>query len=196
MADWYKLSISKVLQELDTDKRRGLSEGQVAERLSKYGVNELAGQEGRSPWSILLEQLSGVMIIILFIAALISIFLGDYYDAVAIIAIIILNAALGFRQEYRAERSMAALKKLAVPMVRVRREGLVHEIPSAELVPGDIVLLETGNLVPADGRVLESVNLRVEEAALTGESVAIEKESDLVYEVDRTIGDRRNMVFM
>ncbi len=196
MSEWYKKPLSQVLEDLGTNERHGLAQGEAARRLSESGPNELTGQEGRSPWSILWEQLSGIMIIILFVAALISLFLGDYYDAAAIILIIILNAALGFRQEYRAERSMAALKKLAVPMVKVRRDELVHEVPSAELVPGDIVLLETGNLVPADGRVLKSVNLRIEEAALTGESVAIEKESELVYESDRTLGDRRNMVYM
>jgi Ca2+-transporting ATPase len=113
-----------------------------------------------------------------------------------IVAIIILNAALGFQQDYKAERSMAALKKLAVPVVKVRRGGQVRELLSQELVPGDVVILETGNLVPADGRVLQSFNLRVEEAALTGESVPIEKEAELIFESERPLGDRRNMVYM
>lgn len=196
MSDWYTYRPNQVVEELNSNEEHGLSTTDAAGRLADYGTNELAGQEGRSPWRILLEQLSGVMILILFVAALISIFLGDYYDAVAILLIIVLNAALGFRQDYKAERSMAALKKLSVPIVKVKRGGRILEIPSADLVPGDIVLLETGNLVPADGRVLQSVNLRVEEAALTGESVAIEKESELVYESKRAIGDRRNMVYM
>ena len=196
MSDWYKLQAEQVLQDQQTDEQAGLSEAEAKRRLEQYGANELTEQEGRSPWQILWDQLSGIMTLILFVAAVISILLGDVYDAIAIVAIIILNAALGFQQEYKAERSMAALKKLAVPIVKVKRDGKVRELPSAELVPGDIVLLETGNLVPADGRVLQSINLRVEEAALTGESVAIDKEADLVFESDRALGDRRNMVFM
>ncbi len=196
MSEWYKKSREEVIQEFSTDEFSGLDEAEAQRRLEQYGPNELTEQEGRSPWMILLDQLKGVMILILFAAVLISVFLGDYADAIAILAIIILNAALGFQQEYKAERSMAALKKLAVPMVRVRRGGQVQELPSRALVPGDIVLLETGNLVPADGRVLQSVNLRIEEAALTGESVAIDKDADLVFESERALGDRRNMVFM
>lgn len=196
MSDWYKKSTQEVIQEFGTDPSQGLDEAEAKRRLEQYGPNELTEQEGRSPWRIILDQLKGVMILILFAAVLISIFLGDYADAIAILAIIVLNAALGFQQEYKAERSMAALKKLAVPMVKVKRGGLVQELPSRLLVPGDIVLLETGNLVPADGRVLESINLRIEEAALTGESVAIDKDDDLVFESDRALGDRRNMVFM
>ncbi len=176
MSEWYKLSPELVLQDLETDESLGLSESEARRRMEQHGPNELTEQEGRNPWRILWEQLSGIMVIILFVAALISIFLGDVYDAVAIVAIIILNAALGFQQEYKAERSMAALKKLAVPIVKVKRDGIVREVPSADLVPGDVVLLETGNLVPADGRVLASINMRIEEAALTGESVAIDKE--------------------
>ena len=106
-------------------------------------------------------------------------FLGDWLDAVVILAIVVLNAALGFFQEYRAEQSMAALKRLAAPVVRVRRDGRVQEISARDLVPGDVVLLETGNVVPADGRLLQSSNLRVQEAALTGESEAIEKDARL-----------------
>jgi Ca2+-transporting ATPase len=196
MSEWYKRSIEQVLKDVETDESQGLSEAEARRRLEQYGENVLAEQEGRSPWRILWDQLSGVMVMILFVAAVISIFLGDVYDAVVILAIIILNAALGFQQEYKAERSMAALKKLAVPIVKVKRDGAVRELPSGELVPGDIVLLETGNLVPADGRVLASVNMRVEEAALTGESVPIDKEAELVFESDRALGDRRNVVYM
>lgn len=196
MSDWYKKTTLEVIREFETDPSQGLDESEAKRRLEKFGANELTEQEGRSLWQILLDQLKGVMVLILFAAVVISIFLGDYADAIAILAIIILNAALGFQQEYKAERSMAALKKLAVPMVKVKRGGFVQELPSRLLAPGDIVLLETGNLVPADGRVLESINLRIEEAALTGESVAIDKDADLVFETDRALGDRRNMVFM
>jgi len=196
MSDWYQQPPEQVLAALNTDPGGGLSDVAAAQRMADGGPNEIAGQEGRNPWKILWEQLSGIMVIILFVAAVISVFLGDYADAVVILAIIVLNAALGFQQDYKAERSMAALKKLAVPVVKVRRSGQVRELLSRELVPGDVVILETGNLVPADGRVLHSVNLRVEEAALTGESAPIDKESDLVFESERPLGDRRNMVYM
>ena len=144
---------------------------------------------------ILLAQLTGVLTLILIGAAVVSVFLGDVIDAVVILAIVVLNAALGFTQEYRAEQSMAALKRLAVPTVRVQRDGTVRELSARELVPGDIVLLETGNIVPADGRVLESFNLRVQEAALTGESEAVDKDAEWVFEAEKPVGDRRNMVY-
>ncbi len=144
-------------------------------RLSRYGPNELVERGGRSPWRILLEQLTGTLVLILIVAAVVSALVGDIKDAVAILAIVVLNAILGFVQEYRAEQAMAALKKLAVPLVRVRRAGQVAEVPAHDLVPGDIVLLEAGNLAPADGRLIEAANLRIQEAILTGESEAVEK---------------------
>jgi Ca2+-transporting ATPase len=136
------------------------------------------------------------MVVILIIAAGVSIILGDIKDAVAILAIVVLNALLGFTQEYRAEKAIAALKKLAVPTVKVRRDGHLVEKSARELVVGDVVLLEAGNLVPADGRILESVNLRVQEATLTGESEPIEKETRTFIGENLPLGDRRNMVYM
>ena len=130
-----------------------------------------------------------------FAAAVLSVFLGDLLDAGAILAIVVLNAALGFFQEHRAEQSMAALKRMAAPLVRVRRDGQVLEIPARGSVPGDVVLLETGNVVPADARLLQSSTLRVQEAALTGESEAVEKDASMVFATARALGDRRNMVY-
>lgn len=196
MNSWYQLDKNRVAQELQTDLVVGLSEAEAQNRLEKYGSNELTERAGRSPWSILFEQLTGIMVLILFAAAIISLFLGEWIEAVVILIIVILNAALGFQQEYKAEQSMAALKRLAVPIVKCRRGGVVKELSASSLVPGDIVLLETGNRVPADGRLLETINLRVEEAALTGESEPIEKDASLVFETERPLGDRRNMVFM
>jgi len=196
MSQWYQLSASEVLQQLHSDPAHGLTEAEAARRLEQYGPNALVEQGLKSPWKILLEQLTNVMTIILIVAAVISFFLGDLLDALVILAIVALNAALGFRQEYKAEKSMAALKQLAVPMVKVRREGHVKEISSLNLVPGDIIILETGNKVPADGRLLESPNLRLEEAALTGESEAVEKDAEAVYSGEEALGDRRNMVYM
>ncbi|MBE7474062.1 MAG: ATPase [Anaerolineae bacterium] len=196
MSHWYQLTATEVLQQLNSNPAHGLTEAEAARRLEQYGPNALIEQVLKSPWKILLEQLTNVMTIILIVAAIISFFLGDLLDAGVILAIVVLNAALGFRQEYKAEKSMAALKQLAVPIVKVRREGQVKEISSLNLVPGDIVILETGNKVPADGRLLESPNLRLEEAALTGESEAVEKDAEAVYSGEEAMGDRRNMVYM
>lgn len=194
--DWYRMSVGETVEQLGSSAAQGLSAAEVADRLSKYGPNELVERGMRKPWEILWEQLTGILTLILIAAAVISIFLGDAVDAVVILAIVVLNAGLGFSQEYRAEQSMAALKRMAVPSVRVRRGGQVQQISARDLVPGDVVLLETGNVVPADGRVLVSVNMRAQEAALTGESEAVDKEAELVFESDRPLGDRRNMVYM
>jgi Ca2+-transporting ATPase len=196
MIDWYKLNIADVLQALDTDSENGLSKTEAARRLAKYGPNELIEQTLKSPWCILREQFAETMVVILIIAAAISAVMGDYKDAVAILAIVTLNTILGFSQEYRAEKAMAALKKLTVPTVRVRRNGYTQEISARQLVPGDILLLEAGNLVPADCRLLESVNLRFQEATLTGESEAVEKEIVVLAGPNLPLGDRRNMAYM
>jgi P-type Ca2+ transporter type 2C len=196
VSDIYQRDKSEALELFHSSPETGLTKAEAKERLSKYGPNELVEKGLKSPWLILWEQLTSTMVVILIIAAVISAALGDLKDAIAILAIVIVNAVLGFRQEYQAEQAMAALKKMAVPTVRVRREGHVLEISARELVPGDIVLLETGNLVPADCRLIESVNLRVEEAALTGESVPVEKDADFTSTSSLPIGDRINMIFM
>jgi Ca2+-transporting ATPase len=193
---WHHMDAHDVLREIGTDAARGLDGAEVAQRLAEYGANELIERDARGVWRIVWEQLSSTMVVILIVAALISAFLGDAQDTVVILAIVALNAALGISQEYRAERAMAALKQLAVPMVRVRRADHVHDISARDLVPGDIVLLEAGNRVPADGRVLHSASLRVQEAALTGESVPIDKITERLTAPDLPLGDRRNMVYM
>ena len=196
MSEWYQLDTEEVLQKLQTDPEVGLSSAEAQQRLEQYGYNELIERGVKSPWLILWDQLREVMVVILIIAAIVSAFLGDIRDVIVIMAIVVLNAALGFSQEYRAERAIAALKKLAVPTVKVRRDGQIVEISARELVPGDVVLLEAGNLVPADGRLLESINLKAQEAALTGESEAVEKITAPLVGEDMTVGDRLNMVFM
>ncbi|MGH2537330.1 MAG: cation-translocating P-type ATPase [Candidatus Promineifilaceae bacterium] len=193
---WYQMSAADVVERLGSHLERGLDSAEASARIEQYGPNELVERAGRSPWSILWEQLTGFLTLLLIAAAGISIFLGDLIDAIAILLIVVLNAALGFSQEHRAEQAMAALKRLAVPSVRVRRGGRIVELTARELAPGDVVILETGNAVPADGRVLESVNLRVTEAALTGESEPVDKEEQLVFESERALGDRRNMAYM
>ena len=196
MSDWHRLEPKEVLTRLETDPERGLSQAEAERRLDEYGPNELVEHGLKSPLHILREQLTATMMLILIVAAIISAALGDAKDAVAIIAIVILNAVLGFRQEYQAERAMAALKKLAVPTVKVRRDGRLREISARELVTGDVVQLETGNLVPVDGRLLESVNLRVEEAALTGESQPVDKTVHALGGEELPVADRINTVYM
>ena len=160
MTDWHRKTFTSAIEQLDSDAARGLSNGQVALRYAEHGPNELVETGGRGPWRILWEQISGAMVLMLIVAAGVSGFLHEYTDTVVILGIVVLNAALGFVQDYRAEKALAALKKLAVPIVRVRREGVVREISARELVPGDMVLMEVGNYVPADCRLVESVNLQ------------------------------------
>jgi P-type Ca2+ transporter type 2C len=192
---WHQAEPRAVLSELKTDSLTGLSEAEAARRLATYGRNELTGSGIRSVWVIARGQLTGLMTIMLVISCAVAALLGDYRDSVAIGAIIVLNAVLGFSQEYRAERAMAALKKLAVPNVRVRRDGQVREAPASDLVPGDIVLVEAGNLVAADGRLLETASLQSLESALTGESEPIRKVTEAIEGEDRAIGDRHNMLY-
>jgi Ca2+-transporting ATPase len=196
MSNWYQLGTEEVLQEFKTDPVNGLSADEAARRLEQYGPNELVEEGAKSPWRILWDQMRELMVVILIIAAAVSILLGEYSDAVIILAIVVLNAVIGFSQEYRAEQAIAALKKLSVPTVQVKRDGHTVEISSLNLVPGDIVRLETGGLIPADGRVIDEANLKIEEAALTGESEAVEKTTKALSGEDLTIGDRKNMVFM
>ena len=192
--EWYRVSVPEVLRQLNGDAA-GLSAEEIKQRCLQHGWNELVGKEGRTRWQILAEQLSGVLTVLLMIAALVSALLGDWMEAIVILIIVVLNALFGYLQEFKAEQSMAALKRMAVPMVRARRDGRVQEVSARELVPGDVVVLETGNIVPADGRVLENANLRIDESALTGESEPVEKDSGLVFESEKSLADRRNMVY-
>ncbi len=174
----------------------GLDAGAAAERLAQFGSNELVEQGSTPWWRLLWQQLTAVMVLILFAAALLSLALGKFIEAGAILAIVILFALLGFVQEYRAEQAIAALRKMAAPNVRALRGGAVRELPARDLVPGDVVLLEAGNLVPADGRLIAGASLRVQESALTGESEAVEKQTAALAEPELTLGDRRNMLYM
>ena len=193
---WHSLNMEEVLKKLGVERTTGLSPEEASKRLAEYGPNELRELGVKSPWRILWEQFTAVMVLILIVAAIISVGLGDYKDAIAILVIVVLNGLLGFRQEHKAEKAMAALKKLAVPKVKVRRGGEVQEISSRDLVPGDIVLLEAGNLVPADCRLTECVSLRIQEAALTGESEPSEKYTNPLEGENLALGDRRNMAYM
>jgi len=173
----------------------GLEPEVAAERLIEIGPNRIEEVQGRSRFAIFVDQFKGFLTYVLVAAALISAFLGDWIEAVAILAIVVLNAIMGYAQESKAEEAMAALNEMAVPTVRVRRGGTLVEISSLDLVPGDRVLLETGNVIPADGRLVESSNLQIEEAALTGESEPVSKDAEVVFESERALAERRNMVY-
>jgi len=193
---WHTQSTAETLAALESDAQHGLTEPKAAQRLAQEGPNELVDCGTKSPWAILREQLTGIMVLILIAASAVSLVLGDLKDAVAIAVIVVLNAVLGFMQEFKAEKAMAALRKYATPSVRVVRDGRVQEISSATLVTGDVILIEAGMRIPADARVLECANLRVEEAALTGESEPVEKTTECAPALDLSLGDRRNMLYM
>ncbi len=195
MNKWHQLSADEVVSKVVSDVEQGLDTTEAHRRLAEVGPNELVERASKTPWRILWEQGTSTLVLVLIVAALISGFLGDFKDAVAILLIVILNAVLGFRQEYQAERAMAALKRLAVPVVKVRRDGHIQEISARELAPGDIVQLEAGNLIPADGRLLTSASLRVQEAALTGESEPVEKVALTTFAAEQPLAERRNMVY-
>ena len=192
---WHALPAREVLERLDANDQ-GLTSEEATKRLSHYGQNQL--QEAARPtfWYMLWEQLNNFVVILLIVASVISALLGDYIEAAAIMAIVVLNSVLGIVQEQRAEEALAALKRLAAPDAQVVRDGRRQAIPARDLVPGDIVYLEAGNYVPADVRLLEMMNLKAEEAALTGESVPVQKIDDIVVESDASLGDRKNSAFM
>ncbi|MBI5668986.1 MAG: cation-translocating P-type ATPase [Chloroflexi bacterium] len=196
MPEFYKLGIDESLAQLQSD-HDGLTEAEVSQRQEQYGKNVLP-TEGGTPWyKILIGQFTDLMVIILIVAAVISAFLGDTRDVIVIMAIVILNAILGTYQEYQAEKALAALSALQVPLVRVRRGGVIKQISAEDLVPGDVVILSEGDRIPADGRLIESINLQIDESALTGESVPVEKNTrTLNSDKPIAVGDRNNMVFM
>jgi Ca2+-transporting ATPase len=196
MTSWYQLEASEVLHQLQTDPESGLSSAEAVRRLEKYGPNELRERPPKSPWLMLWEQLIATTVVVLIVAAIVSAILGDFKDAAAIMAIVVFNAVLGFTQEYRAGKDFAALKKMAVPKARAWRNREWQQILAHELVPGDIVQLEDGDQSPADARLLESVNLRTQESAFTGESESIEKSIAPIAGSQLPLGDQRNMVFM
>ena len=171
---WHEQEVSAVIQSLKSSPE-GLSSAEAKKRLQEYGPNRLKETKKKSPFMMFLDQFTDFMILVLIAAAIISGFIGELSDTIAIIVIVILNAIIGFVQEYRAEKAMAALKKMVAPNAVVTRDGRPVEIPSSEIVPGDIVSLEQGKIIPADMRLLEVAHLKVEEAALTGESVSVEK---------------------
>ena len=193
--EWHTLNPEQVLKHFEVQDN-GLTTEQADLRLKQYGPNQLREAPRPSFWQMLWEQLNNFVVILLIVASVISALLGDYVEAAAIMAIVVLNAILGIVQERRAEEALAALKKLAAPDAQVMRDGHRRSVPSYELVPGDIVFLEAGNFVPADIRLLEAINLRVEEASLTGESLPVQKNAASVLDQNIPLGDRKNTAFM
>jgi Ca2+-transporting ATPase len=195
MEKWYARTVEEALLFWRTDEHDGLATNEAKQRLDRFGFNEMAEKEKVVWWKRFLAQFQDFMVIVLLGATLISGLLGEYTDAVTILAIVLINAVLGFIQEHRAEQSMEALQKLTAPTARVVRNGTTQQIPARELVPGDILLLESGDIVAADGRLITVSSLEIEEAALTGESLPVRKAAEKTYPEEITLGDRKNMVY-
>jgi Ca2+-transporting ATPase len=192
--NWYAKKSEDVFEELKS-RVEGLTQAQAEERLGEYGPNEIQAAKRISAWEILIEQFKNVLILILLGATVLSLFLGHGVESIVIAVIVLFAVFLGFIQEYRAERAIEALREMAAPTAFVLRDGSEVKIPAREIVPGDVIFLHTGDRIPADARMIESINLQVEEAALTGESVAVEKQTEPLQGSDLDLGDRRNMVY-
>ena len=191
---WHTQTIEQVFTHLKSQPS-GLPQAEAAERTLQYGANEIRAAKRISAWEILFDQFKNILILILLGATAISLFLGHGIESIAIAVIVLFAVLLGFIQEYRAERAIEALKQMAAPTASVLRDGVEVKIPARELVPGDVILLHTGDRMPADARLLEAVNLQIEEAALTGESVAVEKHTTPLPSHELPVGDRKNMVY-
>ncbi len=193
---WHSQEASEVAAKFDTQLQRGLTSEEAAHRLARYGPNQLREVPRPGFWRMLLDQFNNFLVLLLIAASLVSFLLGDYIEAIAILAIVILNAVLGVVQESKAEEALAALKRMTAPEARVIRDGHRQTIPAQEVVPGDLVLLESGNYVPADVRLVESVNLQIDEASLTGESIPVRKRAEVVLDREIPLGDRSNSAYM
>ena len=191
---WHSIDVDAALKELGVDSRAGLAPDEVSTRLDQYGPNELVHEEKTSPWALFLSQFKNILIVILVVATVLSAFVGEYIDAFIILVIIVFCAVLGFVQEYRAERALDALKSMLTPMITVLRGGKELEVASRELVPGDVLVLEAGDKVPADARLVENHSIHCDEAPLTGESLPVTKDLAPMRH-NALVGDRRNMVF-
>ena len=192
---WHTLERAQALSSLKSDQHRGLSGTEAAERLEKYGPNALSEGKKKTVLQVFLEQFKDLMVMILIAAALISLATGEAESTIVIFAVLILNAVLGTVQHFKAEKSLESLKAMSAPSAKVIRDGARTTVPSAQVVPGDIVELEAGDMVVADGRILENFSLKVNESSLTGESEAVEKTDEVIPQADVALGDRKNMVF-
>ncbi len=196
MALFFNQSVNDAAQNLDVDITSGLTNEEAQKRSEKYGSNRLEGGKEKSIFQMMLEQLKDFLVIILIIAAVISIVLGEALEGIIILAIVVLNTILGVYQENKASNALKALKEMASPHAKVLRNGQIVEVASSDVVPGDITILEAGDYIPADLRLIETVNLKIDEAALTGESVPVEKDANVVLPMDAKLGDRINSAYM
>lgn len=193
---WWNQSPEEICRNLKTDLHRGLSREEAEKRLQEFGPNQLPEQKRVSPLTLLINQFSSFIVWTLIAAAFIAGFLGEWVDATAIGVIVVLNGLLGFFQEFRADKSLAALRKMATLTSKVIRNGELQTLPSEKIVPGDLVLIEAGDRIPADGRIIQSIELSTQEAALTGESMPIHKIADPLEKPDLSVGDKKNMGFL
>jgi Ca2+-transporting ATPase len=196
IVSWHAISIDEAIAQVNTTPHTGLDTAEVARRQKIYGLNQLAEKPRPSFFQLVISQLNSFVVILLIVASVISAILGDWVEAGAIMAIVVMNSVLGVIQESRAEEALAALKRMAAPEAMALRNGRRVTVPAVDLVPGDIIFLEAGNFIPADLRMLETVNLQIDEAALTGESVPVSKNASLVLEKDIPLGDQKNLAFM
>jgi len=194
---WFAKPPEEVLQELMVDPTTGLTNAEAEKRLAKHGPNKLKGKPKKSVFALFLGQLQDMLIYVLLASAFITILIGEYVDAIIILLVVVLNAVIGVVQEFKAEKALEALQQMTTPKALVRRDGEVKEVSSEELVPGDIVLIDAGRYIPADLRLIDSANLQIEESALTGESVPVDKNAAALYDDPKTpLGDQSNMAFM
>lgn len=193
---WYTKKTAEVVAELNTNPNTGLSESEVKKRLELYGPNEFTKQKKKSILKLFFEQINSILIYILIAAALISFAVSEISDAVIILIVILLNAVIGVVQEAKAEKALDELKKMTTPKALVKRDGVIKEVPSERIVPGDIIIIDAGRYIPADLRLLETANLKIEESSLTGESVPVEKAADWLGDEEVPIADKKNMAFM
>lgn len=194
--EWYKTTEEELMLKLNTNKDTGLSDLEIKNRLEEYGPNELKEEERKSLLSKVLAQFNDFLVIILILASIISFVVGERVDAIVILAIVIINGLLGLYQEGRAEKALDALKKMTSPNAKVIRGGATTLVPANSLVPGDVVLLDAGDIVPSDLRLIESSNLKIDESSLTGESLAVEKNGEIAWNKEVSLGDRNNMAYM
>jgi P-type Ca2+ transporter type 2C len=192
----YQETREQILARMQSDPQKGITAAEASRRLEEFGPNRLEEKKKQSLAAKVLDQFKDTMVIILIVASLVSGFLGEWLDAVVILAIVIVNAILGLIQEGRAEKAIEALQKMTAPQARVIRDGQTQVVEAANLVPGDLVLLDAGDIVPADLRLIESANLKADEASLTGESVPVGKNAELVFHEELTLGDRANLAYM
>jgi len=191
---WHSLPIKEIFNKLGTSSN-GLTTDEASKRIKEFGFNELKEARRKTLFGIFIEQFKSFLILILIFATIFSIYLGEKTEAIAIGVILLINAALGTYQEFKAEESLKALKKLSAPTATVLRDGFVKTISSKDMVPGDIVIIKAGDKIPADCRLIDSSNLQIDEAILTGESVPVEKDHTLILDKNISLPDRKNMVF-